>query len=90
MSNVFQILDEDYVEEEQNTGEEWKKLWQGMPEFVQEDDPPYKKLIINFRNEEDYKQFADLIKQKLTEKTKSVWFPKLDVDDNALKRWIEE
>lgn len=90
MSNVFQILDEDYVEEEQNSGEEWKSLWKGMPEFVQEDDPPYKKLIINFRNEEDYKEFADLIKQKLTEKTKSIWFPKLDVDDNALKRWIEE
>lgn len=89
MSNLFQILDEDYVEEE-DVDEEWKKYWKGMPEFVQEDNPPFKKIFVSFRNEEDYKEFANLIDQKLTEKTKSIWYPKLDIDDNALKRWIEE
>jgi hypothetical protein len=90
MSNVFQILDEDYVEEQEETTEEWRKYWKGMPEFVQEDNPPYKKIIVSFRNEEDYEEFAKLISQKLTDKTKSIWYPKLDIDDNALKRWIEE
>lgn len=69
---------------------DWEEHWVGMPEFDQEDNPPYKKIFLNFRNEEDYKAFAKLIGQNLTEKTKSIWYPKLDVDDNMLKRWIEE
>ena len=88
MSNLFQIMDDSY--EEEDVTEEWRKYWKGMPEFVQEDNPPHKKIIVSFRNEEDYEEFAKLIGQKLTDKTKSIWFPKLDIDDNALKRWIEE
>lgn len=68
----------------------WKKHWVGMPEFVQENNPPYKKIIISFRNEEDYKEFADLIEQNLSEKTKSIWYPKLDREANSLLRWVEE
>lgn len=74
-------------EEGKESEREWKKA--GMPEFVQEDNPPYKKLIISFRTKEDYDEFAELIGQKLTEKTKSIWHPKLDRDENSLKRWIE-
>jgi hypothetical protein len=33
---------------------EWTKHWKGMPEFENEDNPPYKKLIISFRTKEDY------------------------------------
>lgn len=76
--------------EDHNEEKEWKKNWVGMPEFVQEDNPPYKKLIVSFRTKEDYEEFAKLIDQKLTVKTKSIWHPKLDRDENALKRWIEE
>ena len=61
-----------------------------MPEFNQEENPPHRKLIISFRSEEDYQEFATLICQKLTKKTKSVWHPKLDRDANTLKRWVEE
>ena len=39
---------------------EWKKHWVGMPEFVQEDKLPAKKLIINFRTDEDFKKFSEL------------------------------
>lgn len=68
----------------------WKKHWVGMPEFVQENNPPHRRLIISFRNEEDYKEFAQLIDQNLSEKTKSIWFPKLDREANSLLRWVEE
>lgn len=68
---------------------EWKKHWVGMPEFEQKNNPPYKQLIISFRTEEDYREFAKLIEQPLTMKTKSTWFPRLDRDANSLKRWIE-
>jgi len=49
--------------------------WVDMPEFKQEKKEPYKKLIIRFENEKDYKEFAEIINQKLTHKTKSIWHP---------------
>lgn len=69
---------------------EWKKFWQGMPEYKQEDNPTYKTIYVHFRNKEDYEEFAKLIDQNLSEKTKSIWHPKLDRTENALMRWIEE
>jgi len=69
---------------------EWTKHWKGMPEFDQHDNPPYKKLIISFRNKEDYEEFAKIIDQNLTEKTKSIWHPALDREANSLMRWVED
>ena len=40
--------------------------------------------------QEDYKEFAKIIGQTLTDKTKSIWHPKLDITKNSLMRWIEE
>jgi len=68
----------------------WEKHWQGMPEFKQEDNPPYHHIKISFRNEEDFKDFAKLVNQNISLKTKSIWHPKLDRDANSLKRWIED
>ena len=49
--------------------------WVGMPEFVQEKKEPFKTLIVRFETESDYKNFENLIGQKLTIKTKSIWHP---------------
>lgn len=90
---IFNFMDLSEEELEQVVADDdhdWEEHWVGMPEFDQEDNPPYKKIIMNFRSEEDYKAFAKLVGQNLTEKTKSIWYPKLDIDDNMLKRWIEE
>lgn len=54
---------------------EWKKEWKGMPEFVQEKKEPYAKIVFRFDSEEDLQEFAKLIGQKLTKKTKSAWYP---------------
>jgi hypothetical protein len=45
---------------------------------------------MHFRNEEDYNEFSKLTKNNLTEKTKSAWYPKLEITKNALLRWIED
>ena len=84
----------DYMEMEQTAGsfdEKWKEHWWGMPEFEQEDDLPFKRIIVQFRNQEDYDSFAKILSgdQKLTEKTKSIWYPALQRDENTLKRWVE-
>ena len=56
--------------------EEWAVL--GMPEFNNSgDDDSYKKLIIKFKNEDDFLDFtAHMNNLRLTNKTKSVWYSK--------------
>jgi hypothetical protein len=70
--------------------EAWKKEWRDMPEFVQEDAEPYKSLIINFESEKDLQEFATFIDQKLTNKTKSIWFPKYSRERPSLFLYINE
>ena len=74
---------------EQKT-EPWRDHWNGMPEYEQENNQPFKKLIVSFRTEEDYIEFSKLIDQHMTNKTKSIWHPKLDRTANSLLRWIED
>ena len=61
--------------------------WLGMPEFVQEDKTSFKCLIVHFKDEQDYKSFQELINQSLTEKTKSIWYPKVEDEDMNSKRY---
>jgi hypothetical protein len=56
---------------ENNAEEEWI----GMPEYEGEDQMGAKKLIVHFKTMEDYQNFATLIEQSVTDKTKSIWFP---------------
>lgn len=69
---------------------EWKKHWIGMPEFTQEEKKAYRTITINFRSENDYSKFSDKINQELSEKTKSIWHPELNVTANRLLRWVED
>ena len=52
--------------------------WGGMPEFENEDLTPHRQLIISFKNDDDINNFSKLIKQNITDKTKSLWFPKVE------------
>jgi hypothetical protein len=70
--------------------EEWKEHWKGMPEFVQEDNKPFKSVIMHFRTQEDFLEFQKMIDQKMTDKTKSAWYPELEKTANSLLRWVEE
>ena len=68
----------------------WKNEWKDMPEFVQEKKEPYCKIIFRFENEEDLQEFAKLIGQKLTSKTKSSWYPHKPHCSDKVSRWIDE
>ena len=56
---------------------EWKDHWIGMPDFVQEKKEP-RKLLTVFLEEDSREKFAELTEQKITNRTKSIWYPKLD------------
>jgi len=51
--------------------------WTDMPEFNQEDLRPKNQIIVSFKNAEDREAFANLLGQKITEKTKSLWYPEV-------------
>lgn len=78
LNDMFDITEE----------KEWEKHWVGMPEFSNEENQPYKKINVSFRTKEDFEEFQKLIGQKMTDKTKSIWHPKLDIAANKLLRWI--
>ena len=92
--NIFEALELPDSGVDVNSAE-WQKHWKGMPEFEQKDNPPFKTIYLHFRNKEDFDQFVSKYKnldeeQNITPKTKSMWYPHLDKDENSLKRWFEE
>jgi site-specific DNA-methyltransferase (adenine-specific) len=65
---------------------EWldtEKEWEGMPSFEHDDLSPYMAIRVNFVNKEAVETFFKMIKQDYTEKTKYIWFPR--IDKNVLK-----
>jgi len=70
--------------------EDWKEHWKDMPEFEQEKKEPFSKLTIRFETQEDLEDFSKLIGQKLTPKTKSIWYPKLIRGKDQHKRYVDE
>ena len=69
----------------ENTDDHWK----GLPEFEQNQEQ-WKTLNIKFRNEEDMNAFSKLIGQKLTKKTKGIWYPPHEEEENFLMRWVND
>jgi len=64
-----------------------EKEWRGMPEFNQEDLTSSKTIIVHFKTPKDYEDFGNLVKQKITEKTRYIWFPKARIDRYADKEY---
>jgi hypothetical protein len=60
---------------------DYKKEWEGMPEFEQEEIKVYKTIKVHFKNKFDYEEFAEFINQPLTEKTISIYYPRQE-DEN--------
>lgn len=73
-------------EEDQDVFLEWKD----MPEFIQTKQEPYSQIIVRFRNQEDLDEFAQMIGQKLTVKTKSIWHPQLVRGINSSMVYTDE
>lgn len=66
---------------------DYKGMWKGMPEFVQEDATPIKQILVGFATPEDILKFSKLVGQPITDKTRSIWYPKVEEDGALDKRW---
>jgi hypothetical protein len=65
----------------------WADIWKAMPEYRQQDLTPWQTVYVHFRNEADRQAFADLIGQKVTDRTKFVWYPPAEIGRYADKRF---
>ena len=70
--------------------ESWEKEWQNMPEFVQEDLTPFRSVVVHFEKKEDVDAFAKLLEQKITEDTKSLWYPKMSINRYVKMKYEDE
>lgn len=56
----------------------WETQWRGMPEYISEDIDPYACITFNgFDAENDLENAKKFFHQSITDKTQSVWYPKL-------------
>lgn len=73
-------------------GQTWQELWEGMPDFVQDDVGAKARVSVSFRSEEDFDAFLLLIGQSRSNVTNgSIWHPRLEITDAdryANKRWV--
>jgi len=67
----------------------WHRYWQDMPEYISENLMSYRILHVHFRNENDVKEFSHRIKQVITDKTRSIWYPEKKIKRH-LKRYIND
>lgn len=61
--------------------------WEDMPEYAQENLMAHKTIYVHFKSDEDYQNFAEFIDQKLTPKTKSIWYPEEKNMETEKKRY---
>ena len=73
-----------------NKAETGKDEWEGMPEFNQKDVTSYKSVIVHFATEEDMRKFAKLLKQNITETTRSIWYPEAEIGRIAGRLYVDE
>lgn len=64
--------------------------WTGMPDFNQEDQNGFHRMVIHFETAQDLQDFARLVGQKITDKTKYMWFPEHHRDEVADKAYISD
>ena len=57
----------------------WEEEWQGMPEFISEDQTPYSSVMVHFESKKDMDRFSELVGQKIYRTTKSIWYPKAKI-----------
>lgn len=63
--------------------------WTGMPEFENTNKLGIQRIVINFETYDDVQNFAQLINQSITEKTRAIWYPKVE-KEKMINKYYEQ
>jgi hypothetical protein len=69
---------------------DWKQYWKGMPGFEHVDLEPKHTIMVHFKDSIDRQKFATLVGQTITDDTKSLWYPKVEVMGYTDKRTVSQ
>lgn len=61
--------------------------WSGMPEFEHVDKTAHRSLAVHFKDDAAVKKFAKLVGQKITDRTRFLWFPEIEIETYADKQY---
>lgn len=61
--------------------------WETMPDYNQDDKTPQSTIYVHFMNDNDREDFAKLINQNITQKTKTLWYPPQETMDTKNKAY---
>jgi hypothetical protein len=64
--------------------------WAGMPEFNQADKSAFKTVTLHFYDQKGVDEFAAMINQIITEKTRTIWYPQPIIEPAADKVYGSE
>jgi hypothetical protein len=63
--------------------------WGGMPPCDNDDLTAFQTIKVHFASREDRQEFAELIGQKITDQTRSIWHPKARVGSYGDKEYVD-
>lgn len=66
------------------------KEWQGMPSYEHEDKRAHRSLTVHFKDQAALDRFAELVGQKITDATRFLWFPGIEIERFADKRYAAD
>lgn len=61
--------------------------WTGMPEFDQKEKESFQRLVVHFKDQIAVDRFSELVGQTINPGTKFIWFPEMEVEVYADKRY---
>jgi len=64
--------------------------WKDMPEFSHEDKTAFRSVIVHFKDQEAVDGFSVTVNHKLTDATKYIWFPQIEIETMMDKRYVSE
>jgi|TARA_R110002110_G_scaffold85792_1_gene223198 hypothetical protein len=62
--------------------------WDGMPEFDQEDKRAFRSIVVHFNDQKAVDMFCQVAGQKISEKTKMLWYPEIEIETIADKSYV--
>jgi hypothetical protein len=64
--------------------------WGGMPECENGDETAFRSITVHFKSEDDAQAFAELLGQKVTDRTKFLWHPPVESVDWTDRPYVNE
>jgi hypothetical protein len=64
--------------------------WDGMPEFTQDAQQSFKRIIVHFTDQAAVDAFARLVGQPVLANTRFIWYPQITIERYADKHYVSD